>query len=70
MSHPDALSWLQHHIFGKMVSLIVVRHQFYQNLACGAHFQFTNMNYLKKLIGIKSLNTKQCPARLYPPPVN
>ena len=27
------------------------------------------MNYLKKLIAIKSLNTKQCPARLSPPPV-
>ena len=27
------------------------------------------MTYLKVLIGIKSLNTKQCPARLSPPPV-
>ena len=49
MSHPDALSWLQHHIFGKMVSLIVVRHQFYQNLACGAHFQFTNHELFEKV---------------------
>ena len=44
----------------------------YQNLACGAHFQFNNhtiMTYLEMLIGVKSLNTKLCPARLSPPPV-
>ena len=28
------------------------------------------MNYLKNLIVIKSLNIKQFPARLLPPPVN
>ena len=32
-------------------------------------FSLTIMTYLKMLIGIKSLNTKQCPARLSPPPV-
>ena len=32
-------------------------------------FSSTVMNYLKMLIGIKSLNTKQCPTRLSPPPV-
>ena len=38
-------------------------------LACGAHFQFNNHDFLKMLIGIKSLNTKQLSARLSPPPV-
>ena len=34
-------------------------------------FSFTIMTYLKKLIGIKSLNTKQCPARtITSPPVS
>ena len=32
-------------------------------------FSLTTMTYLKILIGIKSLNTKQCPARLSPPAV-
>ena len=32
-------------------------------------FGLTIMTYLKMLIGIKSHNTKQCPARLSPPPV-
>ena len=32
-------------------------------------FSLAIMTYLKMLIGIKSLNTKQCPARLSPPPV-
>ena len=32
-------------------------------------FSLTSMTYLKMLIGIKSLNTKQCPARLSPPPI-
>ena len=32
-------------------------------------FSLTIMTYLEMLIGIKSLNTKQCPARLSPPPV-
>ena len=39
----------------------------YQNLACGAYFQVKIIAYLKMLIGIKSLNTKQCRARLSPP---
>ena len=29
-------------------------------------FSFTIMTYLKKLIGIKFLNTKECPARFSP----
>ena len=33
-------------------------------------FSLKIMNYLKKLIRIKSLNTKQCPSRLSLPPVN
>ena len=38
-------------------------------------FSFTIMTYLKKLIGIKSLNTKQCPSGFSPgiipfPPVS
>ena len=32
-------------------------------------FSLTIMTYLKKLIGIKSLNLKQCPTRLFPPVV-
>ena len=32
-------------------------------------FSLTIMTYLKMLIGIKSHNTKQCSARLSPPPV-
>ena len=32
-------------------------------------FSLTVMTYLKLLIGMKSLNTKQRPARLSPPPV-
>ena len=32
-------------------------------------FSLTIMTYLKMLIGIKSLNTKQCSARLSPPRV-
>ena len=37
------------HIFGKKVSLIVFRHKFYQNLACGAHFQFNNYDFFQKV---------------------
>ena len=44
----------------------------YQNLACGEHFRFKNYDLFENvdlMIGIKSLNTKQCPARLSSPPV-
>ena len=37
------------HIFEKMVSLIVFRHKFYQNLACGPHFQFNNHELFEKV---------------------
>ena len=36
------------HILKKM-SLIVFRHKFYPRIACGAHFQFSNHDYLKRL---------------------
>ena len=36
------------HIFGKKVSLIVFRHKFYENLVCGAHFQFDNHDLFEK----------------------
>ena len=32
----------------KKTSLIVFRHKFYQNLACGAHFQFNNHDLFEK----------------------
>ena len=32
-----------------MVSLIVFRHKFYQNLAFGAHFQFNNYDLFEKV---------------------
>ena len=37
------------HIFRKIVSLILFRHKFYQNLACGAHFQFSNHGLFGKV---------------------
>ena len=37
------------YVFGKKVSLIIFRHKFYQNLACGAHFQFTNHDLFEKV---------------------
>ena len=33
----------------KEVSLIVLRHKFYQYLAYGAHFQFKNLDLFEKL---------------------
>ena len=53
----------------KKVSLIVFRQKFYQNLACGAHFHFNSHNLFETMINMKSLNTKQRPAKLSPPPV-
>ena len=62
-----SLLWLLSRCW-KKVSLIVFRQIFTKSFACGAHFQFHNhnlfKNYLKILIGIKSLSTKQCPAEL------
>ena len=47
----------------KVLSLIILR----QKLLPVAHiFSFKIMNYLKKFIAIKSLNTKQCAAKLSP----
>ena len=34
----------------KKVSLIVFRHKFYQNLACGAHFQFSSHDLFEKVV--------------------
>ena len=52
MSHPGALSWSQttNHIFGKRGPVIVFRQKFYQNLACGAHFQFSNHDLYEKVV--------------------
>ena len=63
------------HILGKKVSLIVFRYISSKILPLVHIFSFTIMTYLKKLTGIKSLNTKQCLAgfssRIIPsPPVS
>ena len=39
---PSLDLFITDHIFGKKVYLIVFTHKFYQNLACGTHFQFNN----------------------------
>ena len=36
-------------IFRKMVSLIVFRYKFYQNLGCGAHFQLNSHKLFEKV---------------------
>ena len=38
------------HKFEKKVRLIVLRHKFYQNLACDAHFQFSNHDLFEKVV--------------------
>ena len=38
------------HKFEKKVPLIVLRHKFYQNLAFGAHFQFSNHDLFEKVV--------------------
>ena len=65
--HQDFPSFLTHssldcrsHIW-KKVSLIVFRYKFYQKFLPAS---FTIKTYLKKLIEIKSYNTKQCAAGL------
>ena len=52
------------HILEKKVSLIALD-KFYQKF-CRKHPFYTVMTYLEKLVGTKSLNTKQCPAVLSP----
>ena len=62
MSHPITLL-IADHILGKKVSLIVFKTQILpKSLPVMRILSFTILTYLKKLIGIKSLNTKQCPA--------
>ena len=59
-------SWLQITYLEKRY-LWVFRHKFYQKILPVMHiFSFTIMNYLKRFIGIKPLNRKQCPAGLSP----
>ena len=66
MSHSIPLL-ITEHILGKKVSLIVFRHKLYQKFWLVVHiFSFTIITYLKNLIGVKSFNTKQCPAG-FPP---
>ena len=47
--HGSALSWSQTTYLKKTVSLIVFRHKFYQNLACGTHFQFNSHGLLENV---------------------
>ena len=66
MSHPIPLL-IADHMLGKKVSLIVFKTQILPKiLPVMCILSFTIMTYLKKLIGIKSLNTKQCPAGILP----
>ena len=58
---------------GQKVSTIAVRQILLTILLAVRIFSFTMMTYLKELIGIESLNTKQSPAELFPrisPPVS
>ena len=80
MSHPIHLLITDLTLGKKVVFRQLLDKNFTQNFSCGAHFQFHD--HLKKLIGIKFLNTKQFPAgfsprvlpsppispRVYPPP--
>ena len=62
MSHPISLL-IADHILGKKVPLIVFKTQILPNiLPVMRTLSFIIMTYLKKLTGIKSLNTKHCPA--------
>ena len=49
---------------GKKISLITFRQILPKSFACDIYFQYTIMTNLKKVIGTKSLHTKQCPAGL------
>ena len=58
---------------GKKVSPIAFRQILRKILPVPGSFSNTSMTYLKRLVGTKSLNTKQCPAGLSPrivPPVS
>ena len=59
MEYPHLSTDHRPHI-GKKVSLIDFRKLLAKS------FSYTMMNYLKKLVGTKSINTKQCAARLSP----
>ena len=48
------------------LSLIVFRDKFYQKQYLWCAFSFSIMTYLENLIGIKSLNKKQCPPGFSP----
>ena len=66
MSHPITLL-IADHILGKKVSLIVFKTQILpKSLPVMRILSFIILTYLKDLIGIKSLNTKQCPAGFSP----
>ena len=54
------------HIVERIVSLIAFRQILSKILHVASIFSYTIMTYLKKLAGIKSLNTKQCPSGLSP----
>ena len=54
------------HIVERIVSLIAFRQIVSKILHVASIFSYTIMTYLKKLDGIKSLNTKQCPSGLSP----
>ena len=59
MEYPHLSTDQRPHI-GKKVSLIDFRKLLAKS------FSYTIMNYLKKLVGTKSINAKQCVARLSP----
>ena len=59
MDYPHLSTDHRPHI-GKRVSLIYFRK------LLAKRFSYTIINYLKKLVGTKSVNTKQCAARLSP----
>ena len=54
------------HILEKKVSLIAFRQILSKVLPEPCIFSYTIMTYLKKLVGTKSVNKKQCPAGLSP----
>ena len=63
---PPVPTLITDHILRKKVSLIAFRLSLPKILPAAYIFSNTIMTNLKKLIGNKSLNTKQCPAGLSP----
>ena len=66
MSHPIPLSSCRPHIWKKNISDSFQTQILPNNLPATHTFSFAIRNYLKKFIGIKSLNRKLCPPELSP----